>query len=270
MVFPPQPTGLSWLQEQHWSPCSPERNSVAPFHLKVRGTLSRILLPLALIFPLNVPFWAPPSSWNIPFYFFPPGSLLSLHSKILFILHTPVQGAPIWWFFSWALPLPVSSFLWELHCFFSLIYCSVLLPCALASFSSPTRSEHLRAGFSPPDNLLNHPNSAWWSMALTWRGTGTVHNHHTEGAGHASHPPSEAQLFPETQLADHPPSRSRQPRPWGGCLLLSLIPFKGGSQSPNKEKCSQAWELRKWREAAPGSCPRETPNLAQRLNINII
>ena len=48
----------------------------------------------------------------------------------------------------------VPSFLWELHCCFPLIYHTVLLPCVLASFSSPTRSEYLRAGFSPTDNLL--------------------------------------------------------------------------------------------------------------------
>ena len=78
MVFPPQPTGLNWLQEQHWSPCSPDaqRNSELLITYKVKVTLSRILLPLVLIFPFKVPFWAPPSSWNIPFYFFPLESLL--------------------------------------------------------------------------------------------------------------------------------------------------------------------------------------------------
>lgn len=42
----------------------------------------------------------------------------------------------------------------------------------------------------------------------------------------------------------------------GWVRSANLIPFKGGRQSPDKEKCSQAWALRKWREAAPVTTPR--------------
>lgn len=164
---------------------------------------------------------------------------------------------------------PWSENLW--HCF-SLPYHTEILPCDMALFSSPTRSGHLRAGFFLTDTLPYHPVPGPWF----WPDMDCVPSTPTTLRVHKSLwvrvvPTTLTPVLSHFQGTAGRLSAVTQSTAQTPALepLANLIPFKGGSQSPNTEKFSQARVLWKWREAAPGSHPRGTTNLAQRLNINI-
>lgn len=124
------------------------------------------------------------------------------------------------------------------NCTCFLLLTSLVPPHALASSSSPTRSEHLNGRLLPhwypsipPTQHLEWP---WLDLEQAPPSPTTLKVQELTGVSHASHPSSDVRQFPEAQLADHPPSHSQHPRPWGGCLLLILFHLRVAGRAQTK------------------------------------